>query len=138
MSAENVDVVRTVMTLLDRARTDPDAVDPLVERLDPEVRIDMSRRVFNPGVYEGHDGFRRLNRETAEAWDRFEIHPERFVDAGPDRVVVIATRHGWGKGSGVEVEDRSAAIWTIRGGLVLAMETDIEPDEALRLAGVDA
>ena len=29
----------------------------------------MSRRTFNPDVYEGHEGLRRFKRERDEVWD---------------------------------------------------------------------
>jgi ketosteroid isomerase-like protein len=67
-------------------------------------------------------------------WEGFRIEPERFVDAG-DRVVVIEVRRGRGSGSGVEVEQRSGVIWTLREGKVVGMETDLDPQEALEAAG---
>jgi ketosteroid isomerase-like protein len=109
--------------------------EALLDRFATDVRIDMSRRVFNPDVYEGHDGLRRLGAEVQEVWDEFRIEPERFVDAG-DRVIVIEVRRGRGSGSGVEVEQRSGVIWTLRDGKVVAMETDLKPEEALEAAGL--
>jgi ketosteroid isomerase-like protein len=135
VSAENVALVREVMALMNASVTDGEAMRKLYDLIDPDVRIDMSRRVFNPDVYEGHDGVRRLGRDVADVWDEFRLEPERFVDAG-DKVVVIEKRSGRGKGSGVVVEQRSAVIWTLRGGKVLALETEFAPAEALRAAGV--
>jgi len=51
-------------------------------------------------------------------------------------VVVIETDRARGRGSGIEVVQRSAAIWTVRDGQVTAMEVDIDPDEALRMVGL--
>src|SRR4051812_29121238 len=112
MSQENVEVVREVMGLLARPEGNEAA---LLERFAPDVRIDMSRRVFNPDVYEGHAGLRRLGAEIREVWDEFRIEAERFIAAG-DRVVVIEKRRGRGKESGVEVEQRAGVIWTLRHG----------------------
>src|ERR1700716_3351805 len=114
MSQENVEIVREVMDLLDRK--DPRVLDLFA----PTVEIDMSRRTFNPDIYRGHDGLRRLSREVRDVWEVFAITPERFIDAG-DRVVVVEIRRGRGQGSGVDVEDRSAVIWTIREGQVIRM-----------------
>jgi len=134
MSERNVAVVTEVMELWNDWGRDP-AVEPrLLEIVDPDVRIDMTRRVLNPDVYEGHEGMRRLGREVAEVWDEFSVVPDRFVDAG-DHVVVIETRRGRGKGSGVEVETRAAAVWSVRDGRVTAMVAHDDPDEALRSAG---
>jgi ketosteroid isomerase-like protein len=129
VSEENVDVVRRLMGLVSEANA---GVTPpeLFELFAPDVRIDMSRRVLNPDVYEGHEGVRRLVREVRQVWDDFRIDPERLVDAG-DRVVVVELRRGRGKGSGVEVEQRSCVIWTLRDGQVIAAETDLDLEEAL-------
>ena len=106
-----------------------------IELFAPDVVIDMTRRVFNPDTYEGHDGLRRLGREVGEVWGEFQIEPERFIDAGR-QVVVIETRRGRGRGSEVEVGMRSGVIWTIQEGKVVRMETDLDPDEALEAAGL--
>jgi ketosteroid isomerase-like protein len=135
MSEENVEIVREVMELMNRAASGGQTgADALLDRFAADVRIDMSRRVFNPDVYEGHDGLRRLGAEVQEVWGEFRIEPEQFVDAG-DRVIVIEVRLGRGSGSGVEVEQRSGVIWTLRDGKVVGMETDLDPEEALEAAG---
>jgi ketosteroid isomerase-like protein len=134
MSQKNVDLVRAVMGLMNRAEQGERDLQ-LIDHFAGDVEIDMSRRTFNPDVYLGHAGLRRLSREVREVWEVFVITPERFIDAG-DRVVVIETRRGRGRGSGVEVEDRSAVIWTIRDGQVTRMETDLQPREALEAVGL--
>jgi ketosteroid isomerase-like protein len=135
MSQENVELVREVMELLGRAAAGDAPTARLTDLFASDVRIDMSRRVLNPDVYEGHEGLRRLGREVGEVWEEFRITPERFVDVD-DRVVVIETRRGRGRGSGVEVEHRSAVIWTLRDGQVIRMETDLDPAEALEAVGL--
>jgi ketosteroid isomerase-like protein len=135
-----VEVVREVMVLLALAR-DPERADRghtrrrLFALFAPDVHIDMSRRVFNPDTYDGHAGLRRLGREVRAVWDEFTIEPERFASAA-DRVVVIEKRRGRGRGSGVEVEQRSGVIWTVREGKIVRMETDLDPDDALKAVGL--
>lgn len=135
MSHENVEIVKEVMDLLSRAGMNEAAAAALFDRFDPDVLIDMTRRVINPDTYEGHAGLRRLGREVSEVWEEFLIEPEMLIDAG-DRVIVIETRRGRGKGSGVVVEQRSGVIWTIRDGRVVRLETDLDPAEALEAAGL--
>jgi ketosteroid isomerase-like protein len=67
-------------------------------------------------------------------WDTFKVMPERFIDAG-DRVVVIETRRGRGRSSGTEVEQRSSAIWTLRAGQVVRMESDVPTEQAVEAVG---
>ena len=134
MSQENVEIVREIMDLFNRAG-DAEAATEVFARFDPDVVIDMTRRVFNPDVYEGHAGLRRLGKEVSEVWGAFQLEPERFIDVG-DRVVVIERRRGRGRESGVEVEMRSAVIWTIKKGKVVRMETDLAPEQALDAVGL--
>ena len=135
-----MEIVREVMALLALGR-DPERAGRertrrrLVELFAPDVHIDMSRRVFNPDTYDGHSGLRRLGREVRAVWDEFTIEPERFASAG-DRVVVIEKRRGRGRGSGAEVEQRSGVIWTVREGKIIRMETDLDPDDALKAVGL--
>jgi ketosteroid isomerase-like protein len=92
----------------------------------------MSRRIFNPDIYEGHAGMSRLQRDIEQVWDAFVMRPERFIDAG-ERVVVISRLLGRGRESGVEVGgSRTASIWTVRGGQVIHMEAFLDPQEALK------
>jgi ketosteroid isomerase-like protein len=135
VSRENVEIVREVMALLSEppdARREPE----LLSRFAPDVVIDMSRRVFNPDVYEGHEGLRRLGDEVAAIWSEFRIEPERMIDVG-ERVVVEEVRRGRGVGSEVEVEQRAWVIWTIRDGRIVYGETDLTRDEALAAVGVE-
>ncbi len=134
MSEANVEIVKEVIRLLNLAAQGKPS-PKLFELFAPDVLIDMTRRVFNPDTYEGHDGLRRLGREVGEVWGDFHVEPERFIDAG-EQVVVIETRRGQGRGSEVEVAMRSGVIWTLLEGKVVRMETDFEPDEALEAAGL--
>src|ERR1043166_4689173 len=140
MSQENVAIVREVMQLLGVAR-DPasalrDHTQRLLELFAPDVPLDMSRRVFNPATYDGHEGLRQLGREVSAVWEEFTITPERVVSAG-DHVVVVETRRGRGRGSGLEVEQRACAVWTLRDGKVVKMQTDMDMDEALKAVGLE-
>jgi hypothetical protein len=88
VSQENMEIVRQLMALEERVRESgmPPQHTDLVT---PDAEIDMSRRVFNPEVYRGFEGWARLNDELREVWDEWRITPERYVEVG-DRVVVIA------------------------------------------------
>ena len=59
----------------------------VIELLDPRIRLDMSERVFNSAVYEGHEGSRRFFAEIDEVWDDFRADPLEFIDAGENVVV---------------------------------------------------
>jgi len=133
ISERNVEIVKKVMRLFNLAAQGK-PTPGLLDLFAPDVVIDMTRRVFNPDVYEGHDGLRRLGREVGEVWGEFNVEPEKFIDSGR-RVVVIETRRARGRESDVEARMRSGVIWTIEDGRVIRMETDLDPNEALEAAG---
>src|SRR4051812_31126472 len=99
MSHENAELVRRALA----ARR-----SEFAELLDPDVRLDLSERVFNPDVYEGYDGIMRWRAEVRDVWEHYESEPEDFVE-GDGAVVVLTRERGLGRGSGVEVE-RSTAL----------------------------
>jgi ketosteroid isomerase-like protein len=74
---------------------------------------DVSRRVFNPAVYHGLDGFRRFVEQVDEMWENLQFVPEEFIDAG-DHVFTSIRLSGWGRGSGVQAGMREFATWTFR------------------------
>ncbi len=134
MSEENIEVVRRVHE--SRAEWNGSSGAALLRELfDPDVRLDMSRRVFNPVVYEGYAGLAQWARDITEVWASFEATVERFADAG-DLVVAIVRRRGIGRESGIAVEDHSASIWTLRDGRVVEIRTEFEPAEALAEIGL--
>jgi ketosteroid isomerase-like protein len=65
-----------------------------------------------------------------EDW-REEI--EEMRDLG-DRVYVVATQRGTGKGSGVEVEFRYAVLYEVRESKITSMTMYNEPAQALEAA----
>jgi ketosteroid isomerase-like protein len=130
MSEENVEIVRRCYGFW----TDRDFT-PLPELAHPDVVIDLSRNVFNPGVHRGLDGFRHMIEQVDEMWDSFQIEPEEFIDAG-DNVFVASRISGRGRG-GVEAEMRAFAIWTLREGKVSLFRGGYrDRAEALEAAGL--
>ena len=81
----------------------------------PDLVLDVSRRVFNPAVYHGLDGFRQFAREVDEIWDGFRFDPEELIDAG-DHVFASVRISGRGRESGIDTEMREFSIWTFREG----------------------
>jgi ketosteroid isomerase-like protein len=107
------------------------------EFLDPDIEIDVSRNILNPGVYHGHAGFEQMVRATDDVWDDFRIEPRELIDAG-DHVVVAVTISGFGKGSGVVAEMDLFNVLTLRGGKVVRIVGGLRSrDEALEAAGLE-
>ena len=136
MSQQNVEIVRELMALRERALESGEPTTH-TDLLAPDFEIDLSRRVFNPAVYHGIDGVARLNDEIRDVWEEFRVVPEQFIDAG-DRVVVMEKVRGRGRSSGVEVETPTyATIWTLRDGRATRVQVAVDPNEALKAVGLE-
>src|SRR4051794_24583117 len=111
MSEQNVEIVRRLMALDEEAREGgvPSVPTDLVA---PEVEFDLTRRVFNPEIYRGLDGWLKMNAQLREVWEEWDVTPERIVAAGEHRVVSIETVRVRGRGSGIQTGGRYASIWT--------------------------
>jgi ketosteroid isomerase-like protein len=136
MPEENVEIVRRGLDALLEAYEQGMATDDLLEMCAPDIRVDATRRVFNPEVYEGHAGVQRSVRDTCEAWDDFRYENERFIEVG-ERVLVIQTIGGRGHASNAEVHLKGAMVWTLGDGLVTHIEVFIDPQTALESLGLN-
>jgi ketosteroid isomerase-like protein len=71
MSQENVEIVRRCY----RFWTDRD-FSPFPELAHPDVVIDVSRNIFNPGVHRGLEGFRHVVEQAEPRCGRtFDSRP---------------------------------------------------------------
>ena len=130
MSEENVEIVRRAHEALNAGN-----IDELVSLCHRDFQLDMSERVLNPATYQGHDGIRRFYSEVLEVWERYVWEPEEVRDEG-DVVVALLRTKGRGRGSGVEIDRKTAMIWTVRAGKALRLRFYREPERALEAAGV--
>ena len=140
MSQANVDLVRRMyppggLDVLALGRDGAvSGMELFAEIAHPEFELHGGGGLFfEPalGVSAAADSY----REWASAWESFRIEPEEFIDAGDD-VVVVARVRGRSREGGVEIDQRAAAIWTLRDGKVLRIAEYSDPAEALRSAGV--
>lgn len=131
MSQQNVEIVRRVIDAWNR-----DEQERVIRFLDPDVVFDATRRLINPRTYTGMEGMRAMLADRDEVWEEFRTEPDEFVDAG-DRVVVIGRWVGRGKGSGIEVQQPVAHVFTLHGGRVVRWELGYTGrDQALEAAGL--
>jgi ketosteroid isomerase-like protein len=82
----------------------------------------------------GPAAVRRLWERWDDEWEDLETVAEEFVDAG-DKVVVALRYRGRGRGSGVEVSDRSFEVHTFRDGECVHKVDFATRAEALEAAG---
>ena len=109
-------------------------VEGLVALCDASFRLDMSDRVLNPAVYEGHQGIRQFLAEVHEAWETFTWEPQELVESG-DFVLALIHSTARGRGSGLELDRHAAMLWTIRAERAVSLRFFRDPGAARRAAG---
>jgi ketosteroid isomerase-like protein len=132
MSEENVNVVRAYLDAsLRRDMTE------LAGLVDPEVELHGTVGGVQEGqVYRGlAEVIREYDEVGGEAWEERRIEPEGFRDAD-DEVLVLFHEFRRGRGSGVELEAETAAVFTVREGRVLRIQGFLDRAAARNAAGL--
>ncbi len=123
MSAQNVQLVRTIYELWGRNQPARHLIDPEIEYVNPPYAVEA-------GTRRGRSALGKVR----EVYPDFRVEPERFVDAGDD-VVVIGTVRGTAA-SGVQAQWRQGYVWTVRDGKAVRFRWFNRPQEALEAVGL--
>jgi ketosteroid isomerase-like protein len=130
MSGENVEVVRSFYEAWAR-----DEFPGPIELMDPEVEYVNPAGAVEPGTRRGRTAFARALEKVLEGWETWQMEPEEFKAVG-DQVAVVLSYRARGRGSGVNVEGRESALWTLRDGKVCRYAWFHEPGDAHEAAGL--
>jgi SnoaL-like domain len=131
VSTDRIAAVRRIFEVVNEAtRCQRFPREEADEILDPGFRLDASRYVFNPGVYQGVDGLREFVDGILEMWEAVEIHPEELLEAG-ERIVALIVLRGRGR-EGVEASRRGANVFTLRGDKVVEWIVGMDEPEAMK------
>jgi ketosteroid isomerase-like protein len=131
MSRENVEIVRSFYNAW--------ALDDLpgpIDLMDPDIEYANPAGAIEPGTRRGRTAFGRALERVFDGWETWQMEPEEFRAVGDDGVAVVVRYRARGRGSGVEVEGRESALWTIRDGRVTRYAWFHEPADAFRAAGL--
>jgi ketosteroid isomerase-like protein len=139
MSHEYVEVVRRLWELAEEGvrRGDPGAAfDDFVR--EGVVASNLQGKAILAGVDDlvGRAGYVELMRQFTEDFDDFWMEPEEIIDIDDDRVVATVRAYGTGKGSGVPVEMRMAAVYTFGAGRIVRVDMFPDRNHALRAIGL--
>jgi ketosteroid isomerase-like protein len=104
----------------------------LAAMVDPEFELTPSLAgASEQKVYRGPEGLRQYVLDLGDAWERFDQVPERFIDCGDDRILVITRVEAVGKRSGIVIKRQMALLWTIRDGKAVRGVGFLDAEEAL-------
>jgi len=120
MASANLEVVRSIYSGWERgdfssaAWADPDIEYRVVDGPEP------SRWNGLAGMAEGW-------RDWLRAWEDFRAEPEKYIDLGNERILVLVRNSGRGRVSGLELEQRSAAnLFELHDAMVIRLVIYLE------------
>jgi ketosteroid isomerase-like protein len=128
MPGEGIETVRRAHQALNAGE-----IDALIALCGPDFRLDMSDRVFNPAVYHGHEGIRAFYAEVMDVWESF-TWDVREIEAHEGLVVAFLESTGKARGSGLELDRRSAMVWRVDGATARSLTFYRDPAEAVAAA----
>jgi ketosteroid isomerase-like protein len=136
MSEENVEIVRRVVTELNRGG--PAAVEDTGLLSDEVVYDGTQTGIPGVGIFRGIDsvvGFFERDWLAVFPFEEWEIHMEEATDSR-DQVIFTSHQRGRGASSGAGTELTLGNIFTIRNGQIVRMQIFRPPDKALKAAGL--
>jgi ketosteroid isomerase-like protein len=92
-------------------------------------------RALDGGGYRGREGVERFTLDTTENWEDLQTVEAEYRDLG-DRVLLLGTIKGRGKGSGAPVEQSYVGIFDFRGDKICRYRVYLDQAEGLRAAGL--
>jgi ketosteroid isomerase-like protein len=132
MSQENIEIVRRNYEAFAQ-----DGFDRWMEHWsdDLDYRPDKDG-VDDPGPIHGKSAMRKHIGDWIDTFDDFWFQPVELIDAGDDTVVAVERFGGRAKLSGVETNQTSGVVFTIREGKIARCREYATRAEALEAAGL--
>jgi ketosteroid isomerase-like protein len=130
MSQENIDRLRASYETF--SRTGEYDIDLLA----PDFEMHQASSIIDTAGVFRREALRDAWRELQESFEELNMEAEKFIEAPDGEVVVLIRMQGRGRGSGVEIDNRIAHVWTWRDDEVARMVVYEEPAEALEAVGL--
>ena len=134
MSQENVEVIEIGMAAFNRGDWDA-ALAVLAEDV---VWVPFLAAVENEGSLYGHAAIRQTWEAQREVFggDAFGVEASGIRDLGGGTVLTPVRISGRGATSGAEIAAEYALLWTLRGGLVVRVDSYANEADALQAVGL--
>jgi ketosteroid isomerase-like protein len=131
MSQENIDRIRAGFEAFNRTG------EIIVDHLAPDFELHQASSIVDTaGVFHGPDAFRDVLSELQGAFEELSFEAEEFIEAPNGDIVVFIHARGRGRGSGVEIDNHIAQVWTYRDDKAIRMVAYEERADALEAAGL--
>jgi ketosteroid isomerase-like protein len=145
MSQENVEVVRRAFEIVQEgvrrgdhgAAFDESLREGLIaSNLEWRAGGRGGRGVVGAEDAVGRDGYVQFMRSWTEDFEELEVQLEEIIDVDNDRVVAITGWIGIGRGSHAPVAMRTGMVCTLEARRIVRSVLFIDPNHALRAAGL--
>ena len=128
MSERNVETVRAMIGAFNRGD-----FEASLAFLDDDIEWHDPPDVPGAEVHRGPEEVRAFFARWLGAWETYTAEAEELIDVG-DTVVVVHHEWGRGRGSGVEIDNRSANVFDLRDGKVIRRRPFPDREQALAAA----
>jgi ketosteroid isomerase-like protein len=125
----DVELVRQIVGALSRGD-----LDGMLARMDPEFEWMPLEASPIARAYRGHEQVRHYVEDWLSTFESVRLELEDPEQVG-ERVVAVVNGRARGRGSGLEIENRFCQVWTVRGGMAVAMEEHASREHALAALG---
>jgi ketosteroid isomerase-like protein len=129
---ENVEIIRLATESFNRSGL---ASEETLGYMHPDLVFEEPPEQPAPRVAEGRDAAVKMFQEFDSAWQEHRSEPEEIRALDHERVLVLSIEHFRGR-DGIEIQQPSGAIYTLREGKIIRMQSFWERETAFRVAGV--
>ena len=132
MSVPNLEVVQRAVDAWNRRD-----VDAWLDLLDPEIEVVFPPEVPEPGPFRGHEEIQGWMQGFLSAWDEHRAEIDELISSDADRIVLTVHLVGRGAGSGAELDETDAHVFTFRNGKILSWRNYVTREQALEAIGAE-
>lgn len=105
------------------------------ELMAADVELDTRVTSVSGRVYRGHAGLDQWAAELDESFEDMQQTPERLIPLDSQRTIVVTRIQARGRGSGVDIDETIASIFTVKTGKVTRVESYRTLGEAAKAGG---
>jgi ketosteroid isomerase-like protein len=131
MAEENVEIVRRAVETFNEGGMGSEAT---LGFFDAAAVFEEPIEQPGPRVAHGRESVSRMFTQFDAAWEEHHSHPEEIRAIDDERVLLLSLDHFRGR-DGIEIDQPSGTIFTLRGGKIIRMQAFWDRVNALEAAG---
>ncbi len=132
MSEENVEIIERAVEAFNEGGMGSEAT---LAFFDATAVFEEPIEQPGPRVAHGRESISRMFTQFDETWEEHRTHPEEIRAIDNERVLLLTLDHFRGR-DGIEIDQPSGTIFTLRAGKIIRMQPFWERVHALEAAGL--